>query len=257
VPAGDTPLGGWWSVPVSVDRRLRLWSLVVERADGAAAAVDHAGAVAVAAAEVDTVAVVVTLAASPRESVYASSALGADLEELTTTLGEGPGVDALRDGPALAADLREAWCRARWPMFAPAAVDLGVCAAFALPLRVGGIRLGVMDLYRVRPGALKDNHLADALLLADTACALLLDGTGSIAGKRPEEASLQHPEVHQATGMIVAQLGVSAAVALIRLRAYAYAHDERLRDVAANVVARRIRFQAEPVSDGTREDEGE
>jgi ANTAR domain len=248
----------WWSAPVSVDRRLRLWSLMIERADGAAIGVDHAGAVAVAVAEVDTVAVVVTLAASPRESVYTSSALSADLEELTTTLGEGPGVDALRDGPALAADLREAWCLARWPMFAPAAVDLGVCAAFALPLQVGGIRLGAMDLYRGRPGALDHDHLADALLLADTACALLLDGPGSLAGRRPEEASLQHPEVHQATGMIVAQLGVTAAVALIRLRAYAYAHEQRLRDVAANVVARRIRFQAGPVGDGTGEDdEGE
>jgi hypothetical protein len=42
----------------------------------------------------------------------------------------------------LAADLREAWCLDRWPIFAPAAVELGVCAAFALPLQVGGIRLG-------------------------------------------------------------------------------------------------------------------
>lgn len=221
-------------------------------------AIDHAGAVAVAAAEVDTVAVVVTLAASPRESVYASSALGADLEELTTTLGEGPGVDALGDGPALAADLREAWCQARWPMFAPAAADLGVRAAFALPLQVGGIRLGVMDLYRIRPGPLGQDQFADALLLADTTCALLLDGTGSIDRDQPDEASLQHPEVHQAAGMIVAQLGVSSAVALVRLRAYAYAHEQKLRDVAANVVARRIRFHADPNTVGTDEsDEGE
>ena len=55
-------------------------------------------------------------------------------------------------------------------------------------------------------------------------------------------AGLQHPEVHQATGMILVQLGVSAAVALVRLRAYAYAHDRPLRDVAADVVARRLRF---------------
>jgi hypothetical protein len=243
---------------VSVDRRLRLWTLVVERADGAAVTVDHAGAVAVAAAEVDTGAVVVTLAASPRESVYTSSALGADLEELTTTLGEGPGVDALDDGPALAGDLRAAWCLTRWPIFAPAAVDLGVHAAFALPLQVGGIRLGVMDLYRARPGPLDNEHLADALLLADTACALLLDATASISGKRPEQASLQHPEVHQATGMIVAQLGVTAAVALIRLRAYAYTHEQRLRDVAANVIARRIRFHTEPAAgDAPAHDEGD
>jgi hypothetical protein len=237
---------------------MRLWSLMVDRADGAEIAVDHVGAVAVAAAGVDAVAVVLTVAASPRECVYTSSALGADLEELTTTLGEGPGVDALVDGPALAADLSEAWCLGRWPVFAPAAVDLGACAAFALPLQVGGIRLGVMDLYRSRPGALDHDHLADALLLADTACALLLDAPGSAAPKRPEEASLQHPEVHQATGMIVAQMGVTAAVALIRLRAYAYAHEERLRDVAASVVARRIRFHAEPVSGAARgNDEGD
>jgi hypothetical protein len=48
--------------------------------------------------------------------------------------------------------------------------------------------------------------------------------------------------------MITVQLGVSAAVALTRLRAYAYAHDRRLRDVAEDVVARRLRF--DPDRDG-------
>ena len=42
--------------------------------------------------------------------------------------------------------------------------------------------------------------------------------------------------------MITVQLGVTAAVALVRLRAFAYAHDRRLRDVARDVVARRLRF---------------
>jgi hypothetical protein len=41
-------------------------------------------------------------------------------------------------------------------------------------------------------------------------------------------------------------------VALIRLRAYAYAHDRRLRDVASDVVARRLRFDPDP--DGDRGD---
>lgn len=51
--------------------------------------------------------------------------------------------------------------------------------------------------------------------------------------------------MHRATGMVLVQLGVTAAVALIRLRAYAYAHERRLRDVAADVVARRLRFSPE------------
>jgi GAF domain-containing protein len=228
---------------VSADRRIQLWSLVVEQARGSPVTVGDVGAVVIAVSDVDATAVAVTLAASPREVVHASDQVADEIEELTTTLGEGPGVEALVDGPALAADLDDPASRARWPIFAPAAVALGVRAVFALPLQVGGIHLGVLDLYRGAPGALSRESFADVLVLADTACALLLDaGTVAGNGRRPEEAGLQHPEVHQATGMMVAQIGVSAAVALVRLRAYAYAHDQRLRDVATDVVARRLRF---------------
>lgn len=230
---------------MSAERRVRLWSLIVDHAGGAPVEVRHVGHTATFAAGVDATAVTVILAASPWETVYTSGQIAADMEELTMTLGEGPGVDALAGDIAFAGDLSEAWCQVRWPVFAAAAVDGGVRAAFALPLRVGGIRLGVMDLYRARPGDLDQAQLSDALLLADTVCGLLLDSTqhpASAGGTGPEEARPQHPEIHQATGMIIAQLGVSAAVALIRLRAYAYAHNRRLRDVAADIVARQLRL---------------
>jgi hypothetical protein len=163
------------------------------------------------------------------------------------TVGEGPGVDAFAAGPALVADLTAPQCLARWPAFAPAAAQAGVRAVFALPLQIGAIHLGAMNLYRVQPGDLDPEQLADTLVLADTACALLLDATDGSRrdGYQPAAAGLQHPEVHQATGMVIVQLGVSAAVALVRLRAYAYANDRLLRDVAADVVARRLRFDAD------------
>lgn len=47
-------------------------------------------------------------------------------------------------------------------------------------------------------------------------------------------------EIHQATGMVVAQLGVGAADAFARLRAYAFAHDRLLVEVSRDVVARRL-----------------
>jgi ANTAR domain len=238
---------------MTADRRMRLWSLVVEHAHGQPVTVGHACAAAVSATRVDSAAVTVTLTATPRETVYASDRLASDLEELTLTLGEGPCVDANIGSPALVADLTAPECLARWPVFAPAAAQAGVRAVFALPLQVGAIRLGVMDLYRARPGDLDREQLADALMLADTACALLLDGAqpdGSHPnGRRPEQAGPTQPEVHQATGMIIAQLGVTAAVALTRLRAHAYAHDRRLRDVAADVVARRLRFHPDTDTD--------
>lgn len=239
---------------MSIQRRLRLWQLVVEQSRGRPVTVEHVCAAVIAATGVDGVAVAVALTASPREVLCASDPVVSEVEELTVTLGEGPGVEALEGGPVLVADLAAPECESRWPIYAATAMSAGVRAVFALPLRVGAIRLGVMDLYRVVPGSLNHEQLADALLLADTACALLLDAADGRHpsrgnGSGPEQAGMRHPEVHQATGMLIVQLGVSAAVALIRLRAYAYAHDRRLVDVAGDVVARRLRFHPEPDAD--------
>lgn len=231
------------------ESRMRLWSLVVENARGEPVGIEHVCAAMVTESGVDGATLTVTLPAGGRETLYASDEIASDLAELALTLGEGPSVDASAGGPELVSDLTDADNLVRWPVFAPAAVSAGVRATFALPLQVGGIRLGVTDLYRNRPGPLSKRQLADGLTLADTACGLLLDAgrdtLSNVDGRQPERAGLQHPEVHQATGMIIAQLGVSAAVALIRLRAYAYATDRHLRDVAGDVVARRLRFHPE------------
>lgn len=234
---------------MEIDRRLRLWSLVVLHAGDAPASVRDVCAVTLAVGGVDAAAITVVLAATPRETLYTSGRLAADLEEITLTLGEGPGVDASAgNGPALAADLAGADCLARWPGFAPAAVQAGIRAVFALPLQVGGVHLGVLALCRAGPGRLTPQQLTDALILADTVCALLLDtASGSVptGGEGPQSVGLHRPEVHQATGMLIVQLGVDAATALVRLRAFAYAHDRRLSEVAGDVVARRLRFPPE------------
>lgn len=49
-------------------------------------------------------------------------------------------------------------------------------------------------------------------------------------------------EVHQATGMVLTQLGLSATDALARLRAYAYVEQRLLSEVAHDVVTRRLHF---------------
>jgi ANTAR domain len=48
--------------------------------------------------------------------------------------------------------------------------------------------------------------------------------------------------VHNAAGIVSVQLGVSVTEALIRLRAYAFTNGRLVRDVAEDVVARRIRL---------------
>jgi AmiR/NasT family two-component response regulator len=53
-------------------------------------------------------------------------------------------------------------------------------------------------------------------------------------------------EIDQATGMLTEQLGVNITDAFARLRAYAYANDLRLTDVAGDIVARRLRLNLGP-----------
>ncbi|AYN33421.1 MULTISPECIES: GAF and ANTAR domain-containing protein [Streptomyces] len=233
------------------DRRLRLWRRIVDGSRGGPVTLTQVCAVVLDATGVDGVAVTAKLEGTQRETVCTTSQLATDMEELAVTLGEGPAVDAFSEGPSLAADLAARDCRTRWPVYAPTAVTAGVRGQFAFPLRLGGVGVGVMCLYRSEPGPLSREQLADALVLTDTVLALLLDRSLSeqpaMDGRWSEQSGPQHPEVHQATGMIAVQLGVSAAVALVRLRAYAFSHDRRLSDVAKDVVARRLRFgRSEP-----------
>lgn len=234
------------------DRRMRLWAMMVERADGRPVTVEHVCRLAASTTATDSVALVLWLAAIPRETVFASDGLATTVEEIALTVGEGPCADAGIGSLVLVPDLADLEYQARWPAFAPAAAVTGIRAVFSLPLRMGGIRLGSMNLYRLRPGKLLPAQLRDALILADAACALLLDSAKPAPdgdGPRRLWDGPQHPEVHQATGMISVQLGVSAAVAFARLRAHAFAQERRLRDVARDVVARRLRFAPEEAGD--------
>ena len=239
------------------DRVVRVWAQVAAQSRGAAVSVAHVCAAAAAAVGVDGVGVTVMASPTVRESVHATDRVAGELEEWQLTFGQGPCLDTFTDGgPVLVGDLDSPESAARWPAFTPAALDSGARAVFALPLQVGAIRLGVLDLYRSRPGPLSPHELADALAFADTAGMLLLD---SAAGAPPDTADLawqrEDPtahqiQVHQATGMILVQLGVSAEAAFARLRAHAYAEDRRLGDVARDVVDRRLRFEPDPPADG-------
>lgn len=181
---------------------------------------------------------------------WGEETVSAELEDLQFTLGQGPGLDAAAGAPVLVADLADA--AARWPVFVPAAAELGVRALFALPLRIGAISVGALQAHRATPGQLNADALTDAFTLADAVTLLLLHRRATTAnadgaadgGPQPAWAqpATYRPQVHQATGMISVQLGVSLAEALVRLRAYAYADGRLIAEVASDVVARRLRF---------------
>jgi hypothetical protein len=236
----------------------RIWGLVAGQAARRGGRVSAADVCAAAVAAVNVTGAWLTAAGSG-EAVHlmrVTDEVSEHLAELQLTLGEGPSLDvSASGGPVLASDLGTGEAAGRWPAFAPAARQAGAGAIFAFPLRIGAIRAGILGLYRERPGPLSAFQLGDALILADTATLLLLESQyqaadGSTAetgpGGQPGDLALHRAEIDQATGMLTEQLGTGIAEAFVRLRAYAYAHDLRLTDVAGDIVARQLRLSPDP-----------
>lgn len=186
-----------------------------------------------------------------RGVVCATDDVSARIEDLQFTLGEGPCVDAVRSGsPVMVGDLNQPGDIAvnRWPAFMAGAADLGVAAVFAFPLRIGAISVGALDLYRDLPGELSRPDTTKALVAADSAALALLQldsGQGDTFADDKGSRSTYQLQVHQATGMVQVQLGVTTEEAFLMLRARAFASGRPLADLASDVVARRIRFLLE------------
>lgn len=184
-----------------------------------------------------------------RGSVCVTDDVSTLVERLQFELGEGPCVDAFRqERPVVEPDLA-APATPRWLAFTGPAVEAGVRAIFGFPVQVGAVRLGALGLYCDRPGPLSDDQHADALTMADVAAQAVIAmqanaAPGRLAQELEAGGDFQYV-VHQASGMVAAQLEVSVGEALVRLRAHAFGNDRPLTRVAEDVVARRLRFDAQ------------
>jgi hypothetical protein len=175
-------------------------------------------------------------------AVWASDKSSQAVEDLQFALGEGPALDAFHLGaPAIEPDLATA--PARWPFFGPRALDLGVRAVFSFPLQMGVIRLGALNLFRGSPGLLSVDQLGDSLVLADVATGDIIDlqEEGAIRWSRSDRLG-QRARVHQATGMVAVQIDSDMGAALARIRAYAFANELSIFEVADQVIDRRLRL---------------
>jgi GAF domain-containing protein len=113
---------------------------------------------------------------------------GEEVGELQTVLAEGPAFLSMRQSwPVLVPDLTTPRSTERWPLFAPAAADIGVAAVFAFPLTLAARSLGTLEVHRDSCGALLPDEIADVVRLADAATALLLDQPARFAGGNPAE----------------------------------------------------------------------
>ncbi|MFC9970597.1 GAF domain-containing protein [Spirillospora sp. NPDC127200] len=226
-----------------MDSYERAWRQANARAAGGLMTVEVVISAAAHAVEADGFGVTLVSGPGLRELAAVSGRVGALIEETQLASGEGPCSDAYSEqAPVLVPDLNAAVHR--WPGFVPAVAPTGVAAVFAFPLQVFGIRIGALDLYRYRPGPLSKAQFTDAAAFADITAQVAFcrhPALRTLPALRDDEPPHGFPPVvHQAAGVLAAQLAIPVAETLPRLRAYAYLHGEPLTAIAGQVVARRL-----------------
>lgn len=160
--------------------------------------------------------------------------------------GDGPCLDAVRTGRiVVGGDLLDG-AVATWPTFAGRATSLGYRSLCSWPLQLGAIRLGALTVFRSGPASLSDDDVrrGSSFALAATELVLLTNdpsSTSSIATIL--DGSIERRAVvHQATGMVSAQLDVGLADALSVLRARAWSEGRSIVELAHAVVSRQRRL---------------
>lgn len=179
------------------------------------------------------------------ETVCASSAVAARIDEIQIDFGEGPCWEALRRRrPVLEPHFPTAVSDA-WPTAGAALRALDIGALFAFPLFVGDLDVGSVDLYCDEPRVLSGRAVGEVTALAGAASRhLLRNALDDLDDAEEGIADGPHSrrEMHQASGMIAAQLGIGVDDALLVLRGRAFSSGRSVAEVAADVVARRVAF---------------
>ena len=201
---------------------------------------------------VDAAAISLVFDGANAATLGSSGPLARIYDELQFTLGEGPCLDSVAHrAPVLVVDLANP-NDARWPAYGPALLAHRIRGVYAMPVLVAGEYVGALDLFCAEPGRLRTEQLAGAVAAAELAAIPVLDLMNAdlqAAVSDPnsdawaELNTLSRAEVSQATGMVMAQLGIDAAEALVRLRAHAYATDRGAIDVARDILDRRLRLE--------------
>jgi hypothetical protein len=162
------------------------------------------------------------------ETISASDDLAARIDELQFDLSEGPCWDALAAmRPVLEPALPDRAHR-NWPSFAPAASEYGIRSVFAFPLVVGALPIGAVDLYSIPSLTLTDEQCRQAVAMSD------------IVGRHVLRRAIR--VVHQATGVIIAQLGLTAEDARLVIHGHAFAASRPVKEIAREILSGTLTF---------------
>ncbi len=179
---------------------------------------------------------------SGRLLLHATDELSARLDDLQDVLGEGPSFEAAHTGEVVVVHVGDGEAE-RWALFADRLNATGFTGTLvSVPMRAELATLGVLSLHSFGPE--REVDLVSARFLGATVgTALLQDPRVDRLEHVTKEAWATRSQIHQATGMVVAQVGVRAEDAMALLRGQAFARNTSLLEVAQDILERRVNFR--------------
>jgi hypothetical protein len=177
-----------------------------------------------------------------QSTIYCSDAVAARLDEIQFDLGDGPTPSAFRS-KQLALIEETDIPSARWPMFADEVAPMRIHSVYAFPLLLGRMCVGVVAMYRASTGRLSDAAINEGARLSCETARPAVDYAVQYAANDVAPAAVEvRREVHQATGIVLAQLSTTARDALARIRAHAFSSDRSVLAIARDIISGRINF---------------
>jgi GAF domain-containing protein len=168
------------------------------------------------------------------ESLADTSGLAAELDRLQQDFGEGPCAEAaLEETVVRSDDLRT---ESRWPLYAPAAVKLGVLSGLSFKLYTADRTAGALNLFSFDAGAWDaEAETTGAVLAAHGAAAIL----ARRHGEQMQAALSTRDRIGQAKGIIMERYGVDDVRAFEMLRSLSQESQTKLAAVAQRVIETR------------------
>lgn len=178
------------------------------------------------------------------ETIAASDDTAARVDELQFDLGEGPCWDAMASRRAVIEPDIRAHPRKVWPAFSPALAQHEVGSLFAFPLVVGPLRVGAVDMYCTGAATLDPVQIQNATAMAAATGALVLRrALDAVGGEYDDLGNASSRRlIHQATGVVIAQLRIPADDARLIIQGQAFGASRTMMEIAQEIIDGRMRF---------------
>jgi GAF domain-containing protein len=188
--------------------------------------------------DVDAAGVLVATRIDELRLVASSSHATRVLELLELQAREGPGLDCYRSGEPIVNRTLVA-SDPDWPTFAPQALDAAYRTVSAIPLRLRGHTVGVLNLLRTDAGLLVEADVIAARALADVATIAIVQHQVTLDAEvlmaQLTEAFASRVIIEEAKGMLAEAAGVDIDQAFRQLRRHARNHSVRLADLSRDI----------------------